>query len=105
MKETYKSAVAARKAGIKVLSVAVGNNIDKHELQVMTSDPDDRNLFFLPDFSKLDTAVKWLADAICNSKLNLPLPLVSVSILSNSFPQALYFHTPLYMICEIMYVM
>ena len=65
---TWQAAVAARAAGIHVVTVGVGGNVDTDELQGMASYPSLGNTFIVEDFALLNDIRDELVDTACNSK-------------------------------------
>lgn len=58
----------ARDNGIVLYTVGIGNGIDMHELQAITSDPDSRHMFTAQNFDALNSLSDLLATKICNGR-------------------------------------
>jgi Mg-chelatase subunit ChlD len=66
---TFERAVAARQAGIHLISVGVklsGHTYAQRELRGIASDPDDTNVFNVIDFESLFGITDQILDSVCN---------------------------------------
>ena len=66
--ETLIQAKLAKEEGIHIISVGVGNWIDRYELEIMASHPFEINMIHVDSFDALSTIVYVLRDALCDSK-------------------------------------
>ena len=66
--ETWKEAVAARKAGITLLVVGIGGGVSQKELTAIASSPAERNVLMVSDFDALSNILKALSDGLCDSE-------------------------------------
>ena len=70
----HQAANAAHKAGVHVITVAIGvsDMYGQKELRAITSDPDDVNLINMDDFDDLlersDVIDAKIMEAVCNSE-------------------------------------
>ena len=58
--ETRLAAERARNHGIVIFTVGVGNETSRAELADMASDPDNRHVLTVTDFTKLNTVISAL---------------------------------------------
>ncbi|KAK3803812.1 hypothetical protein RRG08_041361 [Elysia crispata] len=63
--ETRLAAERARNHGIVIFTVGVGNKTFRAELADMASDPDNRHVLTVTDFTKLNTVIPALQGQIC----------------------------------------
>ena len=66
--QTLDEARKARLKGITVLVIAVTDWINYVEVREVASDPDEKNVFYVSDFSKINSIQTVLRNAICNGK-------------------------------------
>ena len=69
-KDTFEQAMLARKNGVRML--AVGINLKTYhgqrELQGIASDPDDKNVFNVPNFEGLFNITDRIVEAVCDGQ-------------------------------------
>ena len=65
---TLQAAGNARKQGMTLLTVGIGNNLDHSELEAVASYPSSRNYFKASNFDGLDNLVSRVISSLCNSK-------------------------------------
>ena len=68
--KTIQSAMNARKQGMELLTVGVGNNVDDNEMKAVANFPQDRNYFKTGSFNSLGGLANNLILAICNGTLD-----------------------------------
>ncbi|KAL4227529.1 von Willebrand factor (vWF) type A domain [Mactra antiquata] len=66
---TKISSSQLKKSGITVFAVGIGAEIDTAELKYISSDPDDKYVFFVGNFSSLPTIESTVARTTCAVKL------------------------------------
>ena len=66
--ETVKEARLARGRGVHLISVGIGNWLDKYELRSIASYPTELNLISVENFNSISTIRGTIKDAVCNSK-------------------------------------
>ena len=64
--ETLPQAIAARVEGVHIITVGVGSDLSMPELQGMTSDPYQENLFTVESFNNLKGLVPEVIGATCD---------------------------------------
>ena len=66
----WKQSVSARNAGIHIVTVGIGNNINIDELLAISSEPSEvgKSLLKAPSFDQLPNYRDVLSDALCKSK-------------------------------------
>ena len=65
---TWTEALEARKQGIKILAVGIGDMVSKFELEGMASAPVERNVILVRDFRSLNSIIGRISEGVCNSK-------------------------------------
>jgi len=65
---TLKAATNARRAGITLLTVGVGGNLDHSELLAVANFPSEKNYFKSSDFNNLNNVASSLISAICDGE-------------------------------------
>ena len=68
---TWREARALRQAGVQVLAVGVGRNVNRRELEAIASEPTEENVQLVDSFSQMTSLVNILSNSICDSKLTL----------------------------------
>ncbi|KAL4227331.1 von Willebrand factor (vWF) type A domain [Mactra antiquata] len=63
--ETKKAALKVKEEGIVVFAVGIGNQIDRHELESIASEPKEKYLFEVGKFGLLDSVKEKLAIKAC----------------------------------------
>ncbi|GFR96541.1 collagen alpha-5(VI) chain [Elysia marginata] len=85
--ETRTAAALARANGINVFSLGVGNKTSRTELHDMASDPDNRHVLAVTDFTKLNSLKTAFKDQICHDiPVVLPPYVPPVTTLPTSAP-------------------
>ena len=72
---TIPEAQEARRKGITIFAIGIGDNANEAELRLMSSDPQqlDQNYFLAPSFDALDDITDAVADATCNAAQGITL--------------------------------
>ncbi len=68
--ETLPQAIAARVAGIHIITVAVGQSISMPELQGLTSHPYESNMFTVGSYQDIYSLVPDVLAAMCDGKIH-----------------------------------
>ena len=69
MLDTIEQARLTRLDDITILVVSIGTWLNQQELNEIASDPDDKNIFPVPDFDQINDIASDLRKAICNGKI------------------------------------
>ncbi|KAI0210897.1 Collagen alpha-5(VI) chain [Lamellibrachia satsuma] len=64
---TILAATIARKQGMTLITVGVGNNLDHSELLAVANYPSDRNYFKATNFANLDNIASSVISSLCNN--------------------------------------
>ena len=68
---TIEQAYLAKKAGIHIITIAVGSWLREDELQTVASFPSERNFISVRNFDALSSIVNDIKDLVCNSKCSV----------------------------------
>jgi hypothetical protein len=82
--DTMKSALLVHDFDITVLTVAIGESIDRNELGVVASAPECQHMFFPKDFDEVDALKDAIEQKTCDGKKKIRL---------NFFLKFLSFHS------------
>ena len=66
--DTQNEALEARKAGIHIVAIGVGESINLPELKGIATDPDDESVFVVKDFNALTGTVEKMLKNLCNGQ-------------------------------------
>ena len=66
--DTQNEALEARKAGIHIVAIGVGESINLPELKGIATDPDDESVFIVKDFNALTGTVDKMLKNLCNGQ-------------------------------------
>ena len=69
--DTQNEALEARKAGIHIVAIGVGESINLPELKGIATDPDDESVFVVKDFNALTGTVEKMLKNLCNGQSRL----------------------------------
>ena len=58
----------SRNDGIDLISIGVGRNTRERELQAISSDPIENNVFMVDNFGQLQSIQDAIIDSLCDSK-------------------------------------
>ena len=72
-KKTFHAAALARKAGIHVFAIGVGDLVEYRELEEIASRPPEEHVFEVDDFQSLDSMKFILANKTCQGESELTL--------------------------------
>ena len=70
-RRTAVEAAIAKSQGIHILTVGIGDWVDKYELYSIASHPYQSNAIEVPSFDQLGSFSQRIKDIICNSKYSL----------------------------------
>lgn len=68
-KETLKAAREVKEDGTTILVVPIGGWVNHQEVNLMASDPVEKNVFKVDDFDQIDSIQSQLKAAMCNGEL------------------------------------
>ena len=75
MAATLKAASATRVGGATIVTVSIGNWVNWMEINELTSDPDDKNVFRAGKFTDLANLVGDMKNILCNGKIKMTFSL------------------------------
>ena len=64
-RQTLPEAEAAKRAGIRVIAVGIGNEINRAEVRGMASDPESRNTYYVSDQNQIDRIADRIIEQLC----------------------------------------
>ena len=73
---TVSEAKLAQREGIYLYAVGIGDQIDRHELEMIASQPEDEFVFEIDNFNMLSSVLNILAIKTCNGKFGVCLSMM-----------------------------
>ena len=65
---TVTAARAAKKSGVHIIAMGVGDDVDRYELLAIASHPDAKTLIAVENYDRLEEFVESLSDQLCSSE-------------------------------------